>query len=484
MLFRIRQKNIFNLFYMIISQLKLSTNHENLLKAVYTNYGVLNAILVAVENNNPDPSVITYNPFKNTIIRIPNDVYKMNELFVKKNSNIFGSPINIVMYKDLVSTLTRFQRSKMINFNYDAFLPDLISSAMNATLVLKNPFTKDSKIEDMMDADLTLNGRSYSVDAVIEAGIEETIMIRRDDICIFLPYNRNRNTFQIIYRKVDPFVWMLMFLAVFQAWISLFMVQWTLRPFNASNRVSLLDLFGFHMNQALTRLPNQWAPRLIIASCLIYCLVIKSIFEGLLYTSMAKMKDTQISTIDELLSMNQHQIVVSNIFYNYSEYFLRNSPIKDHFRVIDFREYVERVDSNEIQYAYVARRRGAKFFQNVKMVEGQPVFYIINECIVPHMTLYFSRRGSPHLNRINELLRLAEESGIFHYWEKQLDNVYEEVKRFQQLFSHRSVNNLKNLAFVFQMWSYGLLVATAIFIIEKIVSPLSVHIKQFLRANH
>ncbi|KAG4073290.1 hypothetical protein HA402_008636 [Bradysia odoriphaga] len=475
MLFRIRQTESFNLFYMIVTEKKLSSDYENLLKEMYWNYNLLNAVVVAAEDDNSDVSVITYNPFKNETIRIPNNAHKKEELFFTKNSNIFGYPINIVMYRDSVTTLT--EGAKKINYNYEIFLPDLISSAMNATLILTTPLTKDLKIEEMLSADLSLNGRIYAVDLITERRIEETVMLRRHDMCILLPYNRIRNTFKMIAKTVDSFVWMSMIVVTFQVWISLLIIRRTRRRaerHKSWNHVFLFDLFGLHVNQALTHIPENSAPRLVIVSCLMYCLVIKSVFEGLLYTNIARNQDTRISTVEQLLEMNQHEILVNNIVYNYSEHFLKHSPIQNRFKVIHYLEFVKRLDSSDVHYAFVGGKRGAIFYENTRIVEGLPVFYVMDECIVPFMARYFVRGGSPFLNRINFLLRLAEESGLFGYWENELSISYNKLKQSQQLFVHQTPIDLELLALVFQIWSYGLAIATVTFIIERYASTFKI----------
>lgn len=476
-MWRIRRKEIFNLFYLIVSETALSIEHENLLQILYQKHHVLNAVIVAQDPDHLEPNVITYNPFKNASICIPNTVYTRNGLFVEKNSNLHGKPMNIVMYKDTVTSVRRSNGSKSLNFNYDVFLPSLITASMNATSILNTPFTKDFNVEDMQAADMTINGRSYDVGILQDIGIEETISLRRDDICVLVPYNRNRNMFKNVSRMVTPFVWVMTIVVIFQASICLHAIR-RLQRIKTWKHIFLFDLFQFHMNQSLTHMPTEGIPRLIIASWLIYCVIINSVFQGSLYTSMANRKDSRISTIDELLMTNEHKLLVSNIFYNYSEYFLNDSPIKNRFDVIDFLEYLNRVESNQIHYTYVARNRGAKYFENVQIVDGLPVYYTMEQCIVPFMTYYFVRRNCPFLDRINYLLRLAEESGLFYYWEEQLTNAYNKLKQHQRLLHHQTFANLENFGFVFEMWSYGLVLSAVAFFIERYASRFKLWYKK------
>lgn len=468
-LFQIRQKQKFNLFYMILSEENMYDDHENLLKLMYRNYNLLNAVVVTAENGSADTTVLTYNPFNNKTIRLPNNAYKRKQLFVNKNSNIFGNPFNIVMYKDPIFTLICRQRLRTMNYNYDVFLPDLISSAMNGTLNLKTPYMNDSQTVDVTAVDMIINGINHPVGTILAVGLEETIMVRRDDICIIVPYNRNRKSFEIIYKTVEPFVWVSMIAVILQAWFALFVMRWKQFRVELSERwkhVFLFDLFGFHMGQGLTHMPNKVAPRLIIASCLFYCLVIRSIFEGLLYTSIANHKNSRISTIDELLNTNEHEILVNDLFYNFSGVFLNESPIKNRFRVINLLEYVDRIDSSAIHYAYVGRKSVAIFMESIHLIEGLPMYYTMAECAVPFMASYHVRLGSIFLDRVNRILRISEESGLFNYWENQLRSVYDRVKRIDQLFGNHAAVNLEHIGFIFLTWLYGVALATVVFVVE------------------
>lgn len=448
---------------------------------MYLKYDLLNAVIVAPGRDYSDPYVITYNPYKDTLVQIPNNVSKTNELFIEKTSNIFGKNINIVMYKDTITSLSRHSGSKPLNFNYDSFLPSLISTTMNGTLILKTPYTKDFNIEDVRNADLTINGRSYSTNVLKDVGIELTILLRRDDICVMVPYNRIRNMIENMSRMVRPTVWIMVIVVIFLASTFLYTISRVQRD-KTWNHVFLFDLFRFHMNQTLPQIPTKLTPRLVIASWLIYCVIINSVFQGSLYTNMSKNDDFRISTIDELLKTNP-QLLVSNIIYSYSEYFLDNSLIKDHFEVVDYEEYLNRIETNQVHSAYVSRSRGAKYFENMQIEDGLPRFYTVEQVVVPFMTYYFVRRGCPYLKRINYLLRLYEENGLFNYWEEQLSHAYNKLKQHQRLFHHSTSDHLENLGFVFEIWSYGLVVAVGVFIIECYAARLKLGIKKWFEVK-
>lgn len=455
-----------DLFYMIVFEKALSEEHENLLKILYWDHDVLDAVAVAMDATNSDLSVITHNPFKNRTIHLRDNSNKRETLFAEKNLNLFGSRFNVVMHKNKVTAPNNPAVSKPINLNYDAFLPDLISLLLNATLILKTPNLDDADFLDIKNADLIVNANTYPLSFLKPLGLEKTITLRRNDICVLVPYNRQRNTFAHLYKIVSPYVWALMFVVIILTWLSFYTTKWV-QPHKMWNRSFLLDVFAFHMNQPLKKMPKILAHRMIVASCLLYCVVITSIFIGSLFTSMSIFKDTKISTLDELLELNQHELLISNKFYTYAENYLTNFPINNHLQMVNSSVLRRRIESNQKDYAYVFRKRTANYFENTQIVNRQPVYYTMEDCIVPLMTLYFVRVGSPFLNRINFLLRSIEESGIFRYNEDQLKLAYYKLNQGQRLFINQEPEELAHLDFVFQIWGYGLVSATAIFIIEQ-----------------
>lgn len=460
------KKDFFNKYFLIVTERTLSSSHEVLLKEMYWHDNVLNVVIVAMEDGNYDPSVITYHPFKNATIRITGRSYKRTELFIDKNSNIYGAPIKVIMYKDTLSSALTPDGGKPINFNFEQFLPDFITTSMNATLVLTTPLTKDFDTEEVKSADLIINGRSFLIQTLHEIGMEETIPMRRDDICVFLPYDRSEDTFDDIIRTLHPFVWAMLVVAILGTWTSLTVINKLISRRKIWNQMIFCNLLGMQMSQAMPNIPKSSAFRLIIASWLTYCLIIDSAFQGSLYNVLANRQDTKITKIDELLNLNQSEILVSDILYNYSGPFLDGSPIAGRFTVVSFQEFLNRVLSNQPHQAFVARSRGAQFFETVQIVDGLPVYYTLEQSIVPLMAYYFCGHGARFLNRVNYLLRLAEEVGMFEYWEEEVTNVYDKLKRRQRLFNRHSPRNLHALFFVFELWIFGLLSAVLVLMVE------------------
>lgn len=468
MVFRTKHVENFNWFYMIVSDIELSTGHENLLREMYSHHDVLNAVIVALDTVCSDLTVITHNPFENRTFRLPNNEHKREVLFPEKNLNLFGNPFNVIMYEDTVTALNRLEDLKTMDWNYDAFLPGFITLLMNATLILKTPYTESTDFIDLGKADLIVNTPNYPLRSLKALGLERTTTYRRDDICILVPYNTHHNDIHHLYRMLSPCVRLLMFVVMLLTWISF---RWAQRG-KMWNRPYLLDVLAFHMNQPLTKMPKTFALRSIVASCLIYCIVITSVFMGSLYISMSTHKYKEIATLDELLKTNRQELLVNPGFYKYAQVYLKNSPVNDHLKIIKFFEFIHRIKSNQIHYAYVLRNRATKYFENTQIVDREPAYYTMKECVVPLMTFYLVRVGSPFLDRINYFLRLAEESGIFHYNEMQISHTYQQLNPKHLHFIDQTAKRLEHFDYVFQIWCYGLILSSTIFVIEGFASRL------------
>lgn len=444
---------------------------------MYWQYDILNAVAVVQHSPNADTTVITYDPYREMFIQIPSNAYDRKELFIEKDLNIFGHPMNIVMYKDTLTLFRRRHGTKSLDINYDSLLPTVISSAMNATLFIKTPLTKDLNIEDIRNADLSINSFLNVIHE--EVGIEETILLRRDDICLLVPYDQYEYVYNNIAQIATPLVWIMMAVVILQASIILYLIRIYQRH-QPWKHIFLFDIFRFHMNQAVSQMPKQVSPRWIMASWLMYCVIMNSIFQGSFYKSLSDDNDAEIATIDELLKNNQ-EIVVSNILYNTTQNFLNNSPLKNHFKVINFLEYLNLVESNTDDYSFVARARGAKYFANIQIHNGAPVYYTMNQCVVPFMTYYFVRRGCPYLKRINYLLRLADESGLFSYWEEQLSQAYNKVKQHQHFNHALEAEHIEHFIVIFEIWGFGLAISVAVFLLEVSISSIKLHANRWFK---
>lgn len=375
--------------------------------------------------------------------------------------------MHMVNYKDTLTFLKRRNGSKSLNFNYDSFLPDVITRAMNATLILKSPFTIDFQIEQITNADLSINGRSYSICSYKDIGVEPTITLRRDDICVMVPYKRFRSMADSISRTLTPSVWISTFLVIFPVSICLYAIS-KLKRHSAWKHIILFDLFRYYLVQTSPNPPKKLAPRLILAFWLLYSVSMMSISQSALYKGLTlEGRDPQIRNVSDLLKSN-FQLLVTNVFYKSVGEFINNSSLKNHLNVVSLLNYLDLVESNNINYAYVARSRGTNHFVNIQMDDHSlPVYYTMKPCVIPFMTMYFVRQGSPFLKRINFVLRQTEENGLLKYCEQQLFNDYTKGKQ-QRLF-HRSTSGcLDNLLFMFQFWSYGISICTVVFMMELI----------------
>lgn len=332
---------------------------------------------------------------------------------------------------------------------------------MNATLKLAQPYINEIDREQIANADLLLNGRYYEPALCNEFRIEPTNAVRRDDICILVPFKRFRPMLESIYRTLHPSVWMSAILAAFSTAMCFFMISKVERHWNRPIR---LYLFGNY-----TKFSRGRSTRVILTSWLLYCVVISLVFQSALFKGLTlEGRDPMIKTIHDL-NNSMYQILVTEVFYNSTIDVINNSSLKGIVKVVGVKEYLDYIYANNVEYAYVERYKRTNHFANIIDEDKLPVYYTMSECVCPQIGTYYVRIGSPFLNRINWIIEQSHENGLFNYWEERL---YTPFNKRHRLFQRPKSGHLENLNFIFKYWFYALFVCFFGFIGELIVALL------------
>lgn len=456
------------LFYIFIWEGQPPDEFQHFLSVIFWKHNILNALTIYQSTTETDHHMITYNPFTRHYIEMPNDVYKRNELFIEKDLDLHGYP----MYMMSLIRFYRFTSESKSQFSHDSFLPSVITNVMNATLNINRVFLKDLNLKQVVNVDLLLNSGSYETSLYKVIGIEPTISIRRDDICILVPFKRFRPMVESIYRTLNPYVWICAIVVAVPVTIALILISKMKGHRSWSNSV-LLCVFGYYFDLPSPNLPKEVAPRWILAGWLLHCVIIATVFQSALYQGITfEGREPPLTNITNVLSSG-YKILINEVFYDSTIDFINNSSLKDNFKVVSVLEYMNYLQSNNKSYAYVERLRRTTYFARIQTEDDLPVYYTMN--IVPQYYTYYVRLGSPFLNRINRIIRQSEENGLFQYWENRL-TPSTPVKR-QKLFHRPKSGYLENLFFIFEYWFYALCICFLVFVLEFFVKKLETTLK-------
>lgn len=463
---RDKQTQTYRLYYIFVWYGEPSFESQHFLEFIFWNYNILNAVTITQTTAEQEHRTLTYNPFRGETIQIAADAYTKSELFIEKDRNLFGYPMQITRYQSNLNKYRPLNGTKSVRLNVDNFVPYAVVQVMNATLNLTTPYLYHTDLIQIATADLLVNGRYYGHKACRRLQIEPTIGLKHDDICVLVPYKRWRPMLESIYRTLEPSVWICAIVAALTVAINLTFIlkmerrRLRHRTHRRNQQKIRLDLFG-----NLMKLPGEFAPRLIVAIWLLHYVIISSLFQSALYQGVTREgRDPQITSMSDLID-SKYDIVIDEAFYNGYLDVINKSSLKGNFKVVSIPKYLNGIYSKNLKYAYVERLKRTKHFANIISKNNLPVYYTMRPCVRPQIETYYVRRGSPLLSRIDWILRLSQENGLFAYWEKRLHAPFTKVPK---LFHRANSGYLENLYFIFEYFLFALLACLLAFIVELI----------------
>lgn len=452
------------MYYIFIWDGEPPIESQDFLSFIFWNYDILNAVTIVQGTTDTEQHIFTHNPFTKQNIRIASDVYKRNELFIEKTMNVYGYPLLITRYQSIMNLYGPLNGPRSLTLHLDRFVPPLIASLMNATLNLSEPYRHEIDVEQIANADLLLNGRHYLSAQRKELRIEPTLSLKRDDICVLVPYKRFRSMAESIIRTLRPSVWVCAIVMAFLVTTCLLLISKMDPKDNRSNPPIRLYLFGNY-----TKFSRKFTSRLILTNWLLYCVIITSVFQSALYQGITlEGRDEKITNVSDLFNL-KYPILTYDEFLNGTVDLIKNSSLNGQIQVVNVKEYVDKIYNVHSRHAFVERlKRTNNLASNVMHIHNNlPVYYTMQPCVCPLIATYYVRLGSPFLNRINWILRLSNENGLFKHWEKRVRYTH---RASQKLFQRPNLGYLKNLNFIFEYWFYALFLCFLGFIGELIVA--------------
>lgn len=449
------------LYYVFIWEGESAFEFQYFLSFVFWNYDILNAVSIVQRSTDGEYDILTYNPFIGRNIRLAPDAYKRNEMFIEKDMNLFGYPLLITRYRSILNFYTPFGASRSITLNVDQFLPLMVANLMNATLNLSQPYTNEIDLKQIANADLLLNGWYYEPSKCRELRIEPTIAMRRDDICVLVPYKRFRPMAESIIIMLQPSVWICAMAVAFSVTVCLILIS-KMERYNSKEPSIRAYLFGLY-----GKFSRHFTSRLILANWLLYTVIITSVFQSALYDGITlEGRDPELTNISDLIDNSEYALLLYKEFHDETVDILKKSSLNDNIKVVSVKEYLDRIYSAN-NYVFVERLKQTNHFERILADENLlPVYYTMEPCVCPLIATYYVRRGSPFLNRINWILRQSQENGLFQFWDTRFHNSF---SNRQKLFQRPKSGYLENLGFIFEYWFYALFICFLECIVELIV---------------
>lgn len=238
----------------------------------------------------------------------------------------------------------------------------------------------------------------------------------------------------------------------------------------------LLTIQAF-FGDSLTKFPQTGPGRLILLGWIFYSFLVTSSFTAKLLSSLISPRNAEnIDTLDQLFKSNVRMNVLREIKRHFEDY-VREDIRQKLFKRVNFISYSNL--STEIRSNYLNRRNGFLMadyvidkyvLQYYDKVNQKPYFHKMSESFMDFPGVYFLQRGSPHLERVNQLLGMFHQFGFFVCWEElavfsdTLDGAYgsEDIDEGSSEVTLRA----DHLQTIFYVWSIGMFCAIFSFLGE------------------
>jgi hypothetical protein len=420
----------------------------------------------------------------------PDKLHELPKTYSDRNSNLRGYKLNVSMFADIPTTVLKYDKltDKWTSKGRDAKVLDTVATYMNFTPVIITPAykqkvgyrTKNGTFTGAM-GDL-INRRAYI--AVNEIylkyyGTKEleftTPPIHHHEIVVLVPKSAQIHIWMVVGKALSRVHWRYFLLS----FLSSVLVWYLLRRFGAKQDettceaslfTNVLEMLAIFLNMPLSFFTKTKSSpqRLLLSSCLISSLFIMCNFEGLLLDVVTNPHfDTKMATLQQL---EEAGLAI----------FTESHGLLDAFNGSKFAEILGRKLAYEFNVSLIVTHM--KKYKNVSLLcrkekatwlvsrYGDGNLRIVDEVARVYFVSYLLPKGSPHLPRLGVLFGRIVQSGLVDKWDKDIK--YEmELNTDEQLADDYLGNiqrrlKLSDVAVDFVILAVGLVVCTAVFLVE------------------
>lgn len=452
----------------------------------------LNALIVYW---NRTLTAVTFTPFpKMRLLFIPNDELNNRELlFPDKTENLYGHSFKVTAFYD--ESRARFDRKNTNDSTKldgaDGLLVRLIMEKMNATLIMTEPAdglqigellpnnTATGCLGALMSGyyDLGLNVRFYRQNH-FEGKVEATVVTGHDDICFLVPRKGKRADIANIFRPFRRYIWITL-VVVLPCYALVFYLLVFRKQKMRSFQYHFFQFYACLMSQPAVFTVQNRRQRIIIAFWLIGVLLLSLLYQGKLSGTLIIPKDQpDIKNIEELANSNLKILSFARYngqiinFFSDPKYNGVYKPLFPKLLNCTIKEFDESISKLDPSYGYANKNHINRHLRH-KHTQSSSIFYHqIQQCAVPYLGVYGIRYGTPYKNRINFIIRQAQETGIFNKWESW-DKTKEKKTQAKLHSGHGNIPfSLLHLQTAFYVYFLGCATAITAFLSESIAIRL------------
>lgn len=192
---------------------------------------------------------------------------------------------------------------------------------------------------------------------------------------LIVPPGAKLTPFEKLARPFQIEVWLSLGLTYFFGFLFIFVVT------NTGNKSLMMTIFGERANPpmlnmldisfggSMRKIPSKTGPRLMLASFLMFCLVVRSVYQGLLFDLIqSDYRARPVMTVDEMIEKDFH-------FYMYSIFQELTQHLKINSRYELFLRYI------------IFEKSNLKFLNNLMILTTNKLSG--KESMITHKTIFF-----------------------------------------------------------------------------------------------
>lgn len=451
---------------------------------------VLNVLIVYW---NRTLNAVTFTPFPEMrLIFIPTaELYNRELLFLDRTKNLYGHSFKVTAFYD--ASRARFNQNNTNDMQRldgaDGFLVRLIIDKMNATLYMSEPEdgleigelfpnkTATGCLAALMSGeyDMGLNVRFYRLNH-FEGKVEATVVTGRDDICFLVPRKGIAADIANIFRPFRKYTWISLVVAL-PSYVLVFCLLLIRQRNMRSFQYHFIQFYAYMMQQPATFRPKSRRQRILIGFWLISVLMLSLVYQSKLSGTLIIPKDqSDINNIAELANSNLKIMSFSRYnrqiieFFNDSKYNGVFKPLFSKLINCTIDEMYDSISTLNPEYGYANKKHINMHLRRVH-TQGSSIFYHqIQQCPVPYLAVYGIRYGTPYNERINFIIRQAQEAGLMDKWES-IDKMKEKKTQAKLHSGHGNIPfSLLHLQTAFYVYCLGCAIAATAFLFESVLN--------------
>ncbi|KAG5684346.1 hypothetical protein PVAND_013581 [Polypedilum vanderplanki] len=411
-------------------------------------------------------------------------ITKPENFFPQKFRNFHCCPIKVITFETIGPAVLKqdFSNGTQKLFGRDIEIFNTMSELLNfkANIFYNSTYggwgninMKGEGYGAMMDvklrgADLTFGNLNLKLERGIH--LAYTIPYSADILLFMIPPSKQLSTFQKLLRPFDKLLWITLCCVLFIAILTITILELQsneIRDFIIGQRVraAYLNVLIALIGGAQNKLPRGNFGRFLLMIFLLFCLVIRTLYQGSLFRflqSSATEKDPE--TIEEMAIERNFTFYM---ILSYSEFSRENVYMKGKIEVINplrIKELLSNVLDQHFQGSLMLKISQVLYSNRERALHGQQLYKVCKEYFMVIPIVMYMPKNSFLIDPFNKLLLLFQQSGLLNYW----TSINEDMKflDFKTDTSDPKELTLEHLSGPFKILFVGCFISAFGFLIE------------------